>query len=297
MPVYYFLRRCVTVAWDAYWRFTYNDGWAIASHIALSALLAIFPFLIFVTALAAFFGTVDLANQVVDLLFAAWPDRVVVPIRTELANVLSNQRRDLLTIGAALMLWFSSSGVEAVRIGLNRAYGERETRWWFQTRAQSMFFVVLGAIGLLALSFFIVLAPAAFQAAEALFPNLAVQIDELQQRVLTSRYAITAAILLTALLCAHLFLPAGSRRLRDVLPGIAVTLVLWIVAATTFAYYLTRFANYTRTYAGFASVMIALVFLYFIAVIFILGGELNSAWLRSRQAKPAPAPTLFPIDR
>lgn len=297
MPIYYFLRRCVVVSWDAYWRFTYNDGWAIASHIALSALLAIFPFLIFVTALAAFLGTTDLAAQVVDLLFAAWPERIVVPIRTELENVLNNQRRDLLTLGAALMLWFSSSGVEAVRVGLNRAYGEKETRWWFQTRAQSMIFVILGATGLLALSFFIVLAPAAFQAAEALFPNLAPQLDEIQQQVFTSRYTVTAAILSTALIAAHLFLPSGTRRLRDVLPGIVVTLVLWIVAATTFAYYLTRFANYARTYAGFASVMIALVFLYFIAVIFILGGELNSAWLRSKEAKPSPAPTLFPIDR
>ena len=297
MSVYYFVRRCVLVAWDAYWRFTENDGWAIASHIALSALLAIFPFLIFVTALAGCLGTAELAARVVDLLFAAWPDRIVVPIRSEITNVMTNQRRDLLTLGAALMLWFSSSGVEAVRIGLNRAYGEKETRWWFQTRAQSMFFVVLGASGLLALSFLIVLAPAAFQAAEALFPNLATQIQELQDRVFTSRYTITATILLTALFAAHLFLPSGQRRLRDVLPGIVVTLIMWIVAAVAFAYYLTTFANYTRTYAGFASVMIALVFLYFLAVIFILGGELNSAWLRSRQARAMPAPTLFPIDR
>lgn len=297
MAIYYFLRRCIRVAWDAYWRFTYNDGWAIASHIALSALLAIFPFLIFVTALAGFFGTAELANYVVDLLFAAWPDRVVTPIRSEVANVLSSQRRDLLTLGGALMLWFSSSGVEAVRVGLNRAYGEKETRWWFQTRAQSMIFVLLGATGLLALSFLIVLAPAAFQAAETLFPNLTPQLEEIQTRIFASRYTITAAILLTALLAAHLFLPSGRRKLIDVLPGIAVTLILWIVAAASFAYYLTKFANYTRTYAGFASVMIALVFLYFISVIFILGGELNSAWARSRQAKSPLAPTLFPIDR
>lgn len=296
MSLVYFLRRCGRTAWDAYWRFVYNDGWAIASHIALSTLLALFPFLIFVTALAGFFGTVELANQVVDLVFAAWPDRVVVPIRTEIINVLSSQRRDLLTIGGALMLWFSSSGVEAVRVGLNRAYGEPETRWWFQTRAQSMFFVVLGAVGLLALAFLIVLAPAAFQAAEALFPKFAPQIDEIQSRIFTSRYTITAGILLTSLLAAHLFLPAGHRRLRDVLPGIAVTLIMWIVAAVSFAYYLTKFANYARTYAGFASVMIALVFLYFLAVIFILGGELNSAWIRSREAKAKPETTLFPID-
>lgn len=275
--------RAGRAVWDSYLRFGLNDGWAIASHIALSALLALFPFLIFVTALAGFFGTAELAQSVVALLLDAWPESVVRPIRAEVAAVLGNQRSDLLTLGGALMLWFSSSGVEAVRVGLNRAYGESETRWWFQTRLQSMLFVVLGAAALLALSLLIVLAPAVFQAAQAIFPDLAAEIAILQRRILTSRYLITAAILLLALLVAHLFLPAGRRRVSEVLPGIGLTLLLWIVAASAFASYLASFANYTRTYAGFASVLIALVFLYFVAVIFIAGGEFNAALLRGRR--------------
>jgi membrane protein len=295
--VWTFLRRCVLVAWDAYWRFTLNDGWAIASHVALSALLALFPFLIFVTALASFIGTSDLAEQVIQLLFAAWPATVRQPIETEVHNVLTGQRRDLLTIGAALMLWFSSSGVEAVRIGLNRAYGVQETRWWWQTRGQSIFFVVLSAGALLALAFFIVLAPAMFQAAEALFPAYAERILEIQDQVVTQRYAVTVAILFIALLTAHKWLPNGSRRIWDVLPGVLLTMLSWVVAATLFAWYLSRYANYASTYAGFAAVMIALVFLYFIAVIFILGGEINSAWQRSKKATvPPPGPTMLPID-
>jgi membrane protein len=110
------IRRAAILAWDAYWRFTANDGWAIASHVALSTLLALFPFLIFVTALAGFLGTRELAEQVVKLLLEAWPDMVVRPIESEVHNVLTGQRRDLLTIGAALMLWFSSSGIEAARV-------------------------------------------------------------------------------------------------------------------------------------------------------------------------------------
>jgi len=296
--VYAFIRRCVLVAFDAYWRFTTNDGWAIASHLALSVLLALFPFLIFVTALAGFIGTRDLAQYVVDFLLSAWPETVVRPIEQEVHNVLTGQRRDLLTIGAALMLWFSSSGIEAVRVGLNRAYGFQETRWWYQTRAQSMFFVILGAVSLLALAFLIVLAPPAFQAAAAMLPAYAEQIRELQDQVFTQRYVVTVAILTTALIGAHLWLPNGRLTILRVLPGILVTLVLWLVAATAFAWYLTAFASYVTTYAGFASVMIALVFLYFIAVIFILGGELNSAWERSKKAKvPPPDRTMLPIDQ
>lgn len=298
MVVLSFLRRVVFVVWDAYWRFTSNDGWAIASHVALSVLLALFPFLIFLTALASFLGTRELVEQVVTLLFTAWPDSVKGPIEYELNNVLTGQRRDLVTIGAALMLWFSSSGVEAVRVGLNRAYGLKETRWWWQTRSQSMFFVVLAAMALLSLAFLIVLAPAGFAAAVRLFPQFAEEIREFQDQVLTQRYVIAAGVLLVTLLAAHMWLPNGTQKLREVLPGIVTTMALWVVAATLFAWYLTTYASYATTYAGFAAVMIALVFLYFLAVIFILGGELNSAWVRSRKAEvPPPERTMLPIDQ
>ncbi len=64
------------IAWDAYWRFVDDDGWAIASHIALSGLMSLFPFLIFVTSLAAFMGTQDLADEATNLILDAWPQQV-----------------------------------------------------------------------------------------------------------------------------------------------------------------------------------------------------------------------------
>jgi membrane protein len=50
------LRLAGRAALDAFYRFNADDGWAIASHIALSILMAMFPFLIVVTSLAASFG-------------------------------------------------------------------------------------------------------------------------------------------------------------------------------------------------------------------------------------------------
>ncbi len=53
---------------DAFYTFLADDGWAIASHIALSTLMALFPFLIVLTSLAGFFGSKELADQAADLL-------------------------------------------------------------------------------------------------------------------------------------------------------------------------------------------------------------------------------------
>ncbi len=135
------------VAYRVYDGLYRHDGWAIASHIALSALLALFPFLIFLTALASFFGTNEMADAIVPIIIEALPEAVAKPLAVEVRNVLTGQRRDLLTIGGVLAIWFSSSGVESLRVGLNRAYGVEETRNWWVTRAQSIVFVMIGAAG------------------------------------------------------------------------------------------------------------------------------------------------------
>ena len=96
------LRLSYRVPLDAFYRFNADDGWAIASHIALSTLMSLFPFLILCTALAGFLGSKDLADEVANILLEAWPTQVATPIAAEIHNVLTTARGDLLTIGALL---------------------------------------------------------------------------------------------------------------------------------------------------------------------------------------------------
>ena len=61
------------------------------------------------------------------------------------------------------------------------------------------------------------------------------------------------------------------------------TLLLWLACGFTFGNYLADFANSHATYyAGLASAMIALVYLYYSAWIFVFGGELNAVIARYR---------------
>jgi membrane protein len=99
------------------------------------------------------------------------------------------------------------------------------------------------------------------------------------------RYAVASLALMAALVIVHLWLPAGRRRLRDIAPGVIATLALWLATGEAFGRYLAKFAYaYAATYAGLASAMIVLVFLYWAACIFIYGGELNAEIMRWRKA-------------
>jgi membrane protein len=267
------LRLCCRVALDAFYRFNADDGWAIASHIALSALMSLFPFLIVVTALAGFFGTKDLADEVAQILLEAWPTQVAAPISREIHSVLTTTRGDILTIGVALALYFASSGIESLRIGLNRAYRLAEPRRWWLLRMESIAYVLVAAISLLVLAFLIVLAPLIFATTVRYLPWL----DPLWPLLNFIRFAVTAIVLIAALFIAHKWLPFGQRRLSAIAPGMISTVVMWIVAGEVFGRYLAEFANtYVSYYAGLASAMIALVFLYLVASIFIYGAELNT---------------------
>lgn len=281
------LRRIYHIVLDAFWTFSADDGWAIASHIALSALMSLFPFLIFVTALAGFLDLRPLAQETIQLILETWPEQVAGPISREIYNVVNQVRTDVLTYGVILALYFSSNGIESLRIGLNRAYGMKEMRSWYWLRLESIGYVLIAAAAMLALSFLVVLGPLLWQTAVAQVPAL----KRFSGTITLLRFGATSIILVVSLLVAHLWLPAGRRKLAEVAPGILVTLVMWLVGASAFGFYLAEFpANYVTTYAGLASVMIALVFLYLTASIFVFGGELNAA------IKRAFAPAATPAD-
>lgn len=258
----------------AYDRMNADDGWAIASHIALSALLAVFPFFLVLTAIAGFLGSKELADEVVSLMLTTWPIEVSTPIAREIHSVLTEGRSDVLTIGMVFATYFASSGVESLRIGLNRAYGVAEMRNWVVLRLESIGYVLVSAIAMLALGFLIVLGPLAFATALKYAPWLA----PIENTYTVARYGIATIVLVISLVMVHKWLPAGRRPLREITPGIIATLLLWMLCGVTFGSYLGEFAyTYVTYYAGLASAAIALVFLYFTSLIFVYGGEFNTA--------------------
>jgi len=274
-----FFRQARAVLGDALGHLNDDDGWAMASHVALSALMAVFPFLIFVAAIAGFIGEADLASRVATLLFDTWPDDVAEPIAADVQSVLSHPPSGLLTVSVAITIYLASNGVEAVRTALNRAYRVRETRSFLFLRTQSLLFVVAGAVASLVFAFLGVLGPIIFDWIARYVPEIA----PFATTFMFVRLIVTGLLLAVVLVSAHLWLPAGRPPAPSLWPGIVITLTLWLIAAFVFGYYLQRFANYAAYYAGLASVVTAIFFMYLVALIMIFGAEFNAALARRRE--------------
>jgi membrane protein len=267
-----------------YSRFVLHDAWAIASHIALSVLMSMFPFLIVVTAFASLFGTGTLADEAADLILEAWPKEIAEPIADEVHTILTVRRSDVLTLGAVLAIYFASSGVESLRVGLNRAYGLRETRAWWFTRLESIAFVIGGAFVMLAFALLVVLGPFMWRGILYWLPGL----RPFSELIDFLRIGVATMLIVVALVLAHKLVPAGRRNFVSVLPGVGVTLVLWILGGLGFGWYLEFYPGaYASTYGGLATAMVALVFLYTLAAIFLFGGELNGTVIAAKRRRLA----------
>jgi membrane protein len=258
---------------DAFGHFNADDGWAMASHVALSALMALFPFLIFVAAVAGSIGEEGLANRVAEMIFAAWPAEVAGPIAAEVKRVLVPVHGSLLTVSAVVALYLASNGVEAVRTALNRAYRVVDRRSLVFRRAQSIVFVLIGTGG------FVILAGLGV---------LGAAIPALVTIETTFAYAgviVTIVEDVGALVVAHVVLPAGRPPWPKLWPGVVATLVAWLISAWVFAFYVRRFSNMAATYAGLAGIVTAIFFLYVIAAVMIFGAEFNAALGRLRDRR------------
>ena len=256
---------------EAIYRLYEHSQFSMAGAVAFSFLVSLFPFCILLGALAGILGGPELAKTAIGHLFQVVPPDVAKGLTPQIEAIMNSSRIDLLTLGGAVTLFFATSAVETMRTALNFAYRVTETRNYFVCLALSMLHVCVTAIVLLALTWTLLVAPglASFIKSEMLSDFL--NSSWVQSGAL---YAIAAAIIALQLFAIHLWLAAGRRRLADVWPGIALTVLLWLALGTAYSFYL-GYSNYTRFYAGLSQLMIALIFFQVTAVTIILGAELN----------------------
>src|SRR5438093_3842819 len=109
-----------------------DDVPGLAAELAYHFVFALFPFAIFLAALAGFIGHLigsdKLFDQIMSTLYSALPPASAEALSKPLTEVLKAQRGGALSIGAILALWSASNGVGTVMKAFNRAYGVVETR-------------------------------------------------------------------------------------------------------------------------------------------------------------------------
>ncbi len=275
---------------ESIYRLYEHSGFAMAGAVAFSFVVSLFPFCIFLGALSGVFGGRELAAQAVDLLFQILPESVAKGLAPEIDRVMGRSRIDLLTVSGFIALFFATSAIETLRAALNSAYRVLETRSYPTCLLLSSFFVLVSAVSMLVLTWFVVVGPTIAAEYE---PQWAKSFFDQSWLSTGWRYALSAIIITVQLVAFHLWLTAGKRRLKDIWPGVALSVVLWLAIAAFYSYYL-KFSDYTRFYAGLSQLMVALIFFQMTAIVIILGAELNRGIMEMKKLSGSAGSELEP---
>jgi membrane protein len=273
-----------TVLHDATGGVFRHDGVMVASAIAFSVIFALFPFAIFLVALAAMFGGADLAAYISQEALAVLPENVVKAIEPELNRIFAvANSASPLTFGLLVTLVSITGAVEAIRDGLNRAYGCAEDRHLVRRYLSSLAFVFGGMAFLLFTGALGIVVPIVIEVLDRYIPG-EFELGWIE----TGREVLLVLVTLATLFAFHLFLPAKRRHVASVVGGVLFTLVGWWLSGKIFGLYVGTIANYSATYAGLAGIVILMFFLYIQALIFLYGAELNRSIADLRGARENP---------
>lgn len=257
-----------------------HDGIEIAGFIAYTGLVSLFPFVIFLFAVAGFVGNPETAQTVINAAFEQLPREVAQTLSPIINDIFKNQKPGLLTLGIVGTLWVTSSGVEALRVGCSRSWELREKRPFWRRRLTSIVFVAVGAVGVLAASLIVVVAPLVLNHVRTL-----VTIPEVFIVVATVlRLGLGLCLIAGTLALLYRYLPMRTIPWRRVLPGAWVAAALWIALASLFSLYLSNSGDYSLTYGSLGGIVITLLFLHFSAIIFLFGVEYSAVMAYRRGA-------------
>jgi membrane protein len=257
-----------------------------AGSLAFSAVLAMFPLLILVSAAAGFVGQPGDAAALAERVMTYAPQAVRDAMQPVISQILAQRNQALLTIGVVATLWTASSGMQAVRTALNRSYGvARGLSFWKARIKVTLLTAIMGA-GILAAFSSVIVMPYVWQL-------LASNVGPGKEAIwLHNGVRYGSAFLAVAMLYALLYgwLPDVHQRLSTVVPGAIVGAALWVAAAATLSYTLRTVGRLALLYGSFAGVVATLLFLYISATTLIFGAEINAVLRKKGGASAGQAP-------
>ncbi len=248
-----------------------HQSGTLAGSVAFSWVLAMFPLLVLASAAAAYMGQPGDAAALVERVMSYAPPLVREAMQPAIQQVLAQRSQALLAIGLLATLWAASSGMQAIRTALNRAYGlQRGQSFWRARLKVTLFTVIVGSAVLAAFSSVVVM-PYVWHLVRA-------NADTAQEALwLRDGVRYGSAFVVQAVIYALLYgwLPDVRQRVLTVLPGAVVGAVLWVAAAATLSYVFRTAGKLALLYGSFAGVIATLVFLYVSAATLIFGAEIN----------------------
>ena len=255
----------------------------LAAGLTYYAVLALFPALIALVSIVGLFGDPEATTRTItDIVSDLGPETAADTFNGPIESLTANRGTAgfLFVAGMVGALYSASGYVGAFMRASNRIYGVQEGRPFWKLRplqiAVTLTIVLLLALVVVAL---VLSGPVAESVGKALgLTSTAVAIYGV------AKWPVLVGVVLTML--ALLYYVSPNVRLpgfRWITPGSLLAVVLWILASIGFAFYVSNFGSYDKTYGTLGGVVTFLVWVWITNIAVLLGVELNAELERTRE--------------
>ena len=263
----------------------------IAAALAYYAFLAIPAALLVAVGLFSLLAGPHAVTTLIGKLHGIVPGQATSLLDSSLKNMTQHKGTGItvLSIGGVLALWSLTGAMQNLMWALNIAYDCGEGRGFIRRRITALTMVVFALIGF-ALAFGVLV----------LGPHLSTWIGNAlgaKSIVKIVWYIAEWPLLVAGLLVAFAGLMyygpnVKHPRWRFLSFGSVLAIVIWLAASGAFAFYVSRFGSYNKTWGSLAAVVVMLTWLWLSAVALLLGAEINAEAERSRELRRGEPPEL-----
>jgi membrane protein len=230
---------------------------AFAGNLTYKGLFAVFPFFTFLLSLLGIFNATGLVKAMVDGLSGVAPQSATVFIEDQLLSITQSQAESAFTFGAIvsilLALWGVSGAFRSVMEAMNVMYGVEEDRPFWKVYGLSIFMSLAVVADLVGLG-------SVFATVWSI-----------------AQWPVVTLVVLLAFAFIYYFAPAARQRFRWITPGSIVAFAFWLIFSLLFSLYASTFGgdSYNETYGSLAGVIILMLYVYYSALIMLIGAEMN----------------------
>lgn len=270
-----------TVAWakSLIKRLSKADTASYAAALAYNFLFALFPLLLFLTALLGLLhlpSVKNFFNGPTALLVAPNVRRLILTATTQ-----AHQHRSpaLLSLGAVGFVWAMSGALRQLVDALNHVHQLEPLR-----RPVWKTVLLTVALGIL-LGVLITLSEAVVTMGGDVIRVISAHwFQQHLDPVLVEavRWAVLLALMWIILVISYNWLPDHVTRFRWFTPGMGLVMSAWILISLGFSYYSGHFNHYNLTYGSLGGVILLMLYLYILSFVLLLGADLDATALKMR---------------
>jgi len=252
-----------------------------AAALSFTFFLALFPLIISFFTLIPYVPIANFQTTLLNTLSEFIPQATWDVIGPIITDIISRQRGSLLSISFISALYLASNGIMAISTAFNNSYHGIDTRKPFKQRMMSLFLLTI-------ISLLLVTAIGLIIGGKILTGYL-VDRELLQSgfalnALIFGKWVVVMALVFLAISFIYFLAPANKKYYKFLSAGSTLATLMVLLLMVGFDAYVSNFTHYNVLYGSIGALIAMLIFLYFMAIVLLIGFELNVSIYQARKS-------------